>query len=332
VPDVAGTPELVTEAPEPSELISGSDMLEDPDTAAWAVQGIAPEGGLGVLAGEGGVGKGWITLTLADAVGTGEKWLGAFDVLRSGLAIICDFERGRRYTAPRIKQLHAATGRVPEVHYIFRPPKYDAAWFRALIERDKPALLVIDSLTHLLPPGTKDTDNDAMAQVLGALRALAEEFCCCILIIHHFRKRGEFADSRPVARVKGAVAIVNTADVVFAAWKTKQGTVRVEAVKSYWGDAAEPFLCDWVTGENGGTAFVYAGPAEPEKLAKIDLAKEAILAAVEIEPQTREQLDARCRKQGVPQRTVTDALRDLRQADRVRRSMDGKTAVFALPA
>jgi len=314
-----------------AELVPWAEMLDDPDEASHLVKGILPDAGLVVIAASGGQGKGWVALTLGDAVSSHRDWLGEFPVNRSGLCVYADGERGRRYMAARVKDITRATGARPNVRFYFRPPKFDAPWVRMLVERERPVLLILDSLSRLLPPGAKDSDNAVMSEVLGALRDVAERFGCCILVIHHFRKRGEFADNSPVARVRGATAIVDVADAVLAVGKQRDGTLRVETVKSYWGDPAPPFLCAWQGGENGGTSLIYAGPADPEKVTKVDLACELILAACDMTPQTREQLDALCGKHEIPRRTVTDALKRIQGDDRLRRSMDGHKAVFGIP-
>jgi len=317
-----------------ADLVPWAAMLEDPDKASWLVQGILPDAGLVVVAGEGGEGKGWLALSLATAVSEGKPWLGQqrFAVNRAGPCLYVDAERGRRYMGARLKQITKANGKRPAISFLFRPPKFDIPWITSLVERHRPTLLVLDSLRRLLPPGVKDTDNAAMAEVLGALRDIAEKFGCCVLVIHHWRKRSEFGDNRPKARFAGATAIVDVADVAVGVWKEAKATLHCEIVKSYWGDAAGAFLADWQGGENGGTELVYGGEAEPERVTKKELAREVILAAVESEPRTRERLDNLCAKQGIPKRIVTDALKELQQNDQIRRGMQGKQALFGLPA
>ncbi len=317
-----------------ADLVPAEALLEDPDKPSWLVEGVLPDAGLVVLAGEGGAGKGWLGTSLGDAVGRGLPWLGQaqFAPSRTGPCVYIDAERGRRYTGKRVKDFRKATGRAPRVDFQFRPAKLNPTWVASLVEDQRPALLILDSLSRLLPPGTKDTDNDAMAEVLGALRDIAERFECCILVIHHFKKRTEFGDNSPKARIRGATAIVNVADVALAAWQEKDGLVRCEVVKSYWGDPARPFLVEWQGGENGGAELVYAGEAEPEKVTKKLLAQEIILAAAESEPRTREFLEGACGKQRISKRTFGDALAELQKTDRLRRSKQGKEAVFGLPA
>jgi hypothetical protein len=313
-------------------VVTCADLMADTEDAQYLVAGALADAGLVVLAGEGGVGKGWITFSMAEAVDSGTDWLGQFATTRKGTALIIDYERGRRYQRPRVRDFALATGRVPGVMFLFRPPKFESTWLASVMEECRPALLIIDSLTHLLPEGVKDTDNSAMAEVLGKLRRIAEQYSCCVLVIHHFRKRANDGDNRPLARVRGATAIVDTADLVLAASRTRDGLIRVEVVKSYWPDAAQPFVCDWQSGEHGGTQLVYAGQAEPEKIVKIDEAREIILAALEAGPQTRERLDAACALSDIAKRTVSDALKALQNEDRVRRTMDHKRAVFSLSA
>jgi len=319
-------------SPAALDLVPWEAMLDDPDAPPWRVPGLLPDGGLAVMAGEGGDGKGWWALMVADAVSSGEPFLREFRTEGAGLVLYVDGERGRRYMAARVKDLSRAMGRRPNVLFQFRPRKLDSDWLADLVKAHRPALLIVDSLSRLLPPGTKDTDNAAMSEVLGALRDIAERFACCVLVIHHFKKRGEFSDNRPVARVRGATSIVNVADVVIATAKTRDGLLKIEVVKSYWGDPADPFLCDWQPGEQGGTSLVYAGPADPERVTKLALAQEIILGELEGDVRTREYLETACKKQSIPKRTFGDALRELQKAPRISRAMDGKRAVFGLVA
>ena len=315
-----------------AELVSWEAMLTDPNQVPWLLDGLLPDGGLAVMAGEGGDGKGWFALMAAAAITSGEAFLGEFHAAGAGGVIYVDAERGRRYMASRVKDITLATGRKPAVMFLFRPPKLDSQWLAALVEKHRPALLIVDSLSRLLPPGTKDTDNSAMSEVLGALRDIAERFGCCVLVIHHFKKRAEFADNRPVARVRGASSIVNVADVVIGTAKTKDGLLKIEVVKSYWGDPAAPFLCDWQGDPNGGTSLVYAGLADPESVTKVDLGMEVILDALASEPRDRKEIATVCKERGIGERSAFLALKELRGTGKVGRSTDGHKAVFALIA
>lgn len=315
------------------KLVSWSEVMDDPDTLPWLVRGVLPDAGLVVVAAEGGVGKGWLALSLAAAVASGhEKWLGQFPIERSGGVIYVDGERGRQLMGPRLKDMGRAMGSRPGVDLLFRPRKLDAQWLSALVAKHRPALVIVDSLSRLLPPGVKDTDNAAMTEVLGQLHDIAERYACCILVIHHFRKRSEFGDNRPVARVRGATAIVNVAEVVLAASTTREGELRVDVVKSYWGDPAAAFLCAWQGGEQGGTMLVYAGDVEPERVTKIALAMEIIRTNTEIEPKKRALLEALCLSKGVAKRSFTDALSKAQEEGWLRRAMDGAEAIFGRPA
>lgn len=265
-------------------------------------------------------------------IATGAPWLGEFATCRQGGVVFVDAERGRCYMAARLKDISRATGAKPDVAFLFRPPKLDAPWLASLVEERKPALLIVDSLSRLLPAGVKDTDNSAMSEVLGALRDIAERFGCCVLVLHHFRKRGELGDNRPVARVRGATAIVNTADVVLAIAKTKDGDMRVEVVKSYWGDAAQPFLCAWTPGENGGTSLTFAGYGDPESVTKVEQAMEIILGALESDLLSREEIAALCKAAGIGERSAFQALKELRGTDKVRGTKDGRRVLFGLAA
>ncbi len=83
---------------------------------------------------------------------------------------------------------------------------------RQLIDAKKPALVVLDSFRALLPPGVKEDSSDDVAPVVRALAALAGEFNCTILLIHHVSKSAGLVPS--LADVRGSGDIVNAARAV----------------------------------------------------------------------------------------------------------------------
>lgn len=309
-----------------------ADVLADPNTEEWLLRDHLPVGGLVVLAGEGGSGKGWIALSMAEAVASGESWLGRFAAQEAGRVVYVDAERGRRRTHSRLRDIAAATGRAaPDVVFVFRPATLDGAHIRALLRRERPALLVIDSLSRMLPAGTSDADNDAMSAVLGELHAIAEETGVCILVVHHFRKRQALGDNRPVARVRGATSIVNVADLVLAVAQNADGQIKLETAKTWWEASAEPMLLALEPGEEGGTELVFAGGTEPEQATQQEQARTLILDAVQTEPRRRQELGALLAAEGFGARLLTRTLKAMRDAGEVRPTKEGKETLYGLP-
>jgi hypothetical protein len=71
----------------------------------------------------------------------------------------------------------------------------------------RPDLLVLDPLVSFCGGGNVN-DNAVMAQVMRALKRLANKFNCAILILHHTRKGGDLSSAEAIS---GASSIVNLA-------------------------------------------------------------------------------------------------------------------------
>jgi AAA domain len=81
------------------------------------------------------------------------------------------------------------------------------AQLRAALQSLSPDVLVLDPFVALCASGNMN-DNPSMSLVMRALKGLAAEFGCAILIVHHTRKNAEagIADA-----ISGAASIVNLA-------------------------------------------------------------------------------------------------------------------------
>jgi AAA domain/RepB DNA-primase from phage plasmid/Primase C terminal 2 (PriCT-2) len=76
-----------------------------------------------------------------------------------------------------------------------------------LLQTHRPDLLVLDPLVAFCGGGNVN-DNAVMSLVMRALKRLAAEFNCAVLIIHHTRKGGDLSNAEAIS---GASAIVNLA-------------------------------------------------------------------------------------------------------------------------
>jgi len=81
------------------------------------------------------------------------------------------------------------------------------AQLRAALQSLSPDVLVLDPLVALCASGNMN-DNPSMSLVMRALKGLAAEFDCAILIVHHTRKNAEAGTADAIS---GAASIVNLA-------------------------------------------------------------------------------------------------------------------------
>lgn len=180
--------------------LDGLDVPEVPFT----VEGVVPAQAVTILYGPGKVGKSLLTLQLALAVATGGEWLG-HRVLRPGKAIYLGAEDSPASMHKRLSLILDAHGLtfadVPDLGFksllgedtvLARPgPRgggevdFTATYRRvvATVERERPALMVLDTLNRLT---TIDINSAvAAAQFVQRLGELAYTADCAIYLLAH---------------------------------------------------------------------------------------------------------------------------------------------------
>ncbi len=151
----------------------------------YAVPGIIPVG-LTFLGGRPKVGKSWLALQCAIAVGTGGRVLDK-QVAQGNVLYLALEDNGRRLKERSKKQGMPATAKIR-----FEPqwPRLNAGGFEALdaaIAEHHYTLVVIDTLGRLVGRARTDDYGD-MTDLLGRLQDLALEHDMAILALDHHRK------------------------------------------------------------------------------------------------------------------------------------------------
>lgn len=229
-------------APDLSVLVSGTFALGVPI----------------VLAAEGGIGKGLLTLDLALKVaqpkpqGMNFKPPVAFggDVVQHGTVVILSAEDDRGEIHRRLDSLdhdgsrrRAAGKRLKVVCYPDRggaPALFESdrdgthetdAWSdirRQIDDIDDLRLVVVDPIASFARIDG-DVDSQAVTQVMGAFGALAIDKGAAVIVTHHVSKAGrQEADSLQAAAgaVKGSAAWVNAARIVFSLYVPPEDKAR----------------------------------------------------------------------------------------------------------
>jgi RecA-family ATPase len=148
-------------------------LLSTPETPIpWRCDRLAADGYVTVLTGEGGEGKSFLTRALAQAV-VGGGAAGGIEC-RLGRVVMFDAENGARLLTRRVR----AAGIEPDAIAFYDADGFDLRrhheQFKAVIERERANLVVIDSL-RILAPGAKESEADDMAPMMTAIRRLARE-------------------------------------------------------------------------------------------------------------------------------------------------------------
>jgi len=215
----------------------------------WLLEGLMPEGALGMITGYPGVGKTQLAIQIGCKLALGAKeflrWpnkAGRKKVLflsmemgPHGLHVIWDpimqgYDDQRQLLDRNFK-----------VYPIGEPVPLDSSpgqrWISDLMEEWKPNVLILDSLQKII---SKEATDEASAKALMAyLSTLMARYHCSVLIVHHNRKRpNETAKAKHVislSDVFGSTYLTTDADFVLNIDKRGKGEVDLKLLKSRYG-------------------------------------------------------------------------------------------------
>jgi hypothetical protein len=198
----------------PVETFTASDLMRTqlPETR-WAIRGIIPEG-LTILAGKPKLGKSWLALHAALAISCGGVALGRTSV-EAGEVLYISLEDTKRRLQSRIRKLLApGESPSPRLHLAREWPRQDKGGLKALDEwlasHPGARLVIIDTWGRWRPFRTGKTDSYETDYTDGAaLKALADKYGVCILVVHHCRKLGA-ADA--LEEISGTVGLTGACD------------------------------------------------------------------------------------------------------------------------
>lgn len=147
----------------------------------WAVPGLV-HCGLTFLAGRPKIGKSWLTLQLAGAVGTGGEFLGQRAV--EGRVLVYALEDSPR----RLKQRLALQKVAPDAAVTFSPMKWDGwAELEQELSRTDYRLVIVDTISRTFGAADQN-DPGAMTAMLAKPQRLALQHNTSILVVDHHRK------------------------------------------------------------------------------------------------------------------------------------------------
>jgi DNA-binding transcriptional ArsR family regulator len=160
-----------------------------PPRPDFVVAQLAARGEIGLLWGKQGIGKSLLAEAACAAVGTGADVAGL--ECKKGKVVYADAENGEHEVHRRVRSLglSAATTAIYDAQASVHVVEHDQ-FFRAVLQYEKPDLLVLDSLRRL-SPGSDENDSGAMAEIVSVVKSWAQEFNLAVLLIHHARKNGD---------------------------------------------------------------------------------------------------------------------------------------------
>lgn len=171
----------------------------------WLIEGLLPQGGIGLLVAKPKVGKSTISRDLAHALVTGRPFLSRHVIPGRVLFLALEDHPDRlreQFCALGLK------GGEDMLVYVGPAPRDGVRWLASMVERFAPSLVVVDPLFKLVRVG----DVNAYAEtsiVFEGLTRIARGSGAALLLIHHANKGSEGGDS-----VLGSTSVMGLADTV----------------------------------------------------------------------------------------------------------------------
>jgi DNA-binding HxlR family transcriptional regulator len=325
--------DLITkESPFPIlHTLSLSELLTLPvPQSSWLVDSLLPQGGVMGLAGEPGTAKTWLVLDLAQAVATGRPFLDRF-ATQQGPVLLIDEENGESRLQRRLARL---TNHKPD-----DCPVYIASMSGVNLSQDlwidslhnklaeiRPVLVFFDSLVRV-HRGEENSAQD-IARLFAVLTSLRHEFGCAIVFTHHLRKMGFIRDMGQ--RVRGSSDILAYVDSMLGISKV-EATYTLSQLKNRDGDLIKPLSISVEDTDESTTAIRVIGEVD-EETSKRQQARDLIIAALTDAPKLREELASLAREEGISERTLAAALKELETASLVAGSFEGRKKRYSTSA
>lgn len=211
------------------------DLSKDPGPPDWMVHELIHKGDLCMMIGEPGVGKSWLSMSLAVAVAESQPtFLGRALATNSPRVLYVDEENPEALVKHRLKLLGLTTTGQENIRYLHRQgvrlDKRPEALLDEALEWE-PSLIVLDSLTRL---HTKDENN--AGEVAGlfndGINPLARETGATTLVLHHVNK-GESTSSFSRARGSGDISASIDSGLDVRA-SDSSGGINIAHYKSRW--------------------------------------------------------------------------------------------------
>lgn len=280
--DATFTPNVGQTGKQSSYLVRMADVIRE--VIAWLWFPYIALGKLTILEGEEGVGKSWLTCSLAAAVTTGNGFPPDFEKFAPGNVLMLSAEDGLADTIkPRLDASGADTERVFAVNEPLTLDDMGLIKLEGYIAEVEPSLVIIDPLFAYTPTRTDINSANQSRAVSARLADIAEKFDCAILLVRHIGKARGYGDPRAAglgsidwrAAVRSVLLVgKNSTD------EHERGIVQTKNNLSPMGGS----IGFTIEGDSGGAQFFWTGAS--------NLTASQILASVPDEDARSEQLEA----------------------------------------
>lgn len=180
--------EQIGGAPRCLRRLDVAAMVENtPPEIPYVIHGLAIERTLTLISGREGEGKSLLAMSLACGVALGEDVAG-FECEEARVLVV-DAENGQYEIHRRVKTLGLPSSGVAVVEADGFRLGADLHHLEAVIERERPGLVILDSFRSLWPGGDEN-DSGAVAGVLDPLRNMLRRQGPAAILLHHVSRAG----------------------------------------------------------------------------------------------------------------------------------------------
>lgn len=274
-----------------------------------------PSKKISLLEGNPGVGKSQLALAIAAAISQNQHPYPPnefFELERSDVIIFCGEDGAADTIVPRLKQFKA---NLENIHIFSGHITFDESGLleiEAMIENQKPALVVFDPLTAFMGSRVDINRANEVREQLSKVAQLAERHSCAILIVRHLNKATK---NDPIYRGLGSIDLAAVARSILLVGKhpTNENLRAVVHTKSNLSKESQTIQFKL---ENGN--FSWAGKCElsvdeilyPNKEAErasLEKAKEFLLRETSSGPVNTKNLKQKAASLGIAERTLERA-------------------------
>ena len=201
------------------DTIDADTLLRHPyEPLSFVVEDLLPQG-LHLLAGAPKIGKSWLALWLCLQVAQGEPvW--NFITQPCEVLYLCLEDSFQRIQSRLFDLTESAP---PTLHFAVMSEQLHSGLLEQieqfLKERPNTGLVVIDTLQRIRSAGNEANPYASDYRDVGVLKALADQYCIAILLIHHLRKLN---DDDPINMISGTTGLSGATDSNFVLRKNKR--------------------------------------------------------------------------------------------------------------
>lgn len=177
------------------EVLDAKRIALSEDSRKWTIAGILPESSVMLLAAAPGTGKSTLLYNWALSVATGRTWSNRR--CKQGKSLIIQCDEPVVDAAEKLQIIGYGEDNVGfnDIGFIERWRFTNIPQLVEIIKRDRPQLVMIDSLTACLAGTEVDLVRSDAGNCIYELRDIANQYNCSIVILHHLNKSGGIRDS-----------------------------------------------------------------------------------------------------------------------------------------